>query len=117
LNFCNGESSFYATRLMARIHRSSRVVHVRIEQTGYNRASAQIDRPYAGGCWTRSLRETDDAAVSDRQPRSDHAASIHEFAVSEDQIRLRGVLWTGGNESAADNHDGSSQPTFQESTS
>ena len=63
------ECAFDAARLVAGVDAGSRVVHVRIEQTGNDGASSQVDRARRGAERPR-LADADDAAVLDRQRRS-----------------------------------------------
>ena len=79
------ERSFDAACLVAGVDAGSRVVHVRIEQTGNDRASSQVDRARRRAKRPR-LADADDAAVPDRQRRSHHAAAIDESSVGEEEI-------------------------------
>jgi hypothetical protein len=70
-------------------------VHVRIEETRDDRASSQVDRARRRAQRTR-LTDADDAAVPDRERRSDNAAAVHKLSIGEKQVRdgpaaLRGV--------------------------
>src|SRR5688572_14751377 len=95
LQLRNRERAFNVSRFIARVDSGSRVVHVRVEQTGNDRTSAKVDRARRRAGRPR-LADTDDAAVPDRQRRSDEAAAIDESSVREQQIGngaapLRGV--------------------------
>jgi hypothetical protein len=62
-------------------------MHVRVEETGHDGATAKVDGA-RGRAKLARLPDVDDAAVLDRQRRADDTAAVDEFAVREKKIGL-----------------------------
>ena len=85
------ERSLDAARLVAGVDAGSRVVDVRVEKTGDDGASTEVDRARIRGERAR-FADAGDAAVSNRQRRANLPAAIDELAVREDEIASEPAL-------------------------
>ena len=90
LKFLDRECALDGTHLVARVHASARVVHVRIEQTRDDGAASQIhDHQVSRRPWVGT--DGRDAAVPDGHRRNRVAATVDELAVRQDQIASSGA--------------------------
>ena len=60
-------------------------MHVRVEQTGHDRPSTQVDR-LRSGAEVASLPDGDDAAVLDRHGGAHDAAAVDESSICQQKI-------------------------------
>src|SRR5262245_11590610 len=85
LQLGNGKSAFDATRFMSRIDPGAGVMQVCIDKSGNNGSAAEVNR---GRARTERHRppNSNDAAILDRERRSDNAAPVHKLSVHQGKI-------------------------------